>query len=113
MDEADAYGTFNMGAGFVFYLPPAGSAAGAGGGPGGGGVDLLPAGTVEAGPGGVVLRPLGVVYEAASLQAPLSGPGAGDFLVGPLNGSHARASPRRGAREGAAPGRVSWEVRVK
>jgi phosphoribosylformylglycinamidine cyclo-ligase len=67
MDDADAYGTFNMGAGFVFYLPPqevpraqeVGRRRG---------VELLPAGTVEAGPRRVVLRPLGVAYEAASLQ---------------------------------------------
>ena len=65
--DADAYGTFNMGAGFVFYLPPEAVPRAQEVGRGRG-VDLLPAGTVEAGPRRVVLRPLGVTYESASLQ---------------------------------------------
>jgi phosphoribosylformylglycinamidine cyclo-ligase len=67
MDDGEAYGTFNMGAGFVFYLPPEEVRRAQEVGRGRG-VDLLPAGTVEAGPRRVVLRPLGVTYEGASLQ---------------------------------------------
>jgi phosphoribosylformylglycinamidine cyclo-ligase len=62
----EAYATFNMGAGYVFYLPEAqadralevGRALGR---------PLQRAGQVEPGPRRVVLRPLGITYEGASL----------------------------------------------
>jgi phosphoribosylformylglycinamidine cyclo-ligase len=67
MDDAEAYGTFNMGAGFVFYLPaaavPAAQAVA-----NGRGLALLEAGAVEAGPRRVVLRSLGVTFESDSLR---------------------------------------------
>jgi phosphoribosylformylglycinamidine cyclo-ligase len=67
MDAAEAYGTFNMGAGFVFYLP--GEAVGrAQVVAGERGVPLLHAGMVEPGPRRVVIRPVGVTYESASLE---------------------------------------------
>jgi phosphoribosylformylglycinamidine cyclo-ligase len=64
---ADAYGTFNMGAGFVFYLPAneaqeavrVGQRAG---------FELLVAGHVEAGPKRVVIKPLDITFEGSSLQ---------------------------------------------
>jgi phosphoribosylformylglycinamidine cyclo-ligase len=67
LEDAEAYGTFNMGAGFVLYLPhsaigQAQQLARARG------TDLLHAGTVEPGPRRVVLRPLGLTYDAASLR---------------------------------------------
>jgi phosphoribosylformylglycinamidine cyclo-ligase len=67
MAAEEAYGTFNMGAGFVFYLP-AGEVERAQAVAGARGVALLHAGTVEPGPRRVVLRPLGVTYESASLR---------------------------------------------
>src|SRR5262249_20216512 len=67
MTDAEAYGTFNMGAGFVFYLPQ-GAVASATAVARARGVDLLPCGTVEPGPRRVVLGPRGVAYEGASLQ---------------------------------------------
>ena len=67
MDDAAAYGTFNMGAGFVFYLP-AGAVPAAQTVAAGRGVTLLEAGAVEAGPRRVVLRSLGVTFESDSLR---------------------------------------------
>jgi phosphoribosylformylglycinamidine cyclo-ligase len=76
MGLEEAYGTFNMGAGFVFYLPPedvpqaleVARARGTG---------LLPAGRVEPGRRRVVLGPLGVTYEGESLRLrEPAGPGA-------------------------------------
>ncbi|HVG97402.1 MAG TPA: AIR synthase related protein [Chloroflexota bacterium] len=67
LDDAEAYGTFNMGAGFAYFLPPA-AAPRAQAIAAGRGVTLLAAGTVEAGPRRVVLRPLGVTYESDSLR---------------------------------------------
>jgi phosphoribosylformylglycinamidine cyclo-ligase len=66
MDAGEAYGTFNMGAGFAFFVPedavPAALEAARGQG-----VELLRAGHVEAGPRRVVLGPLGVTYDSAAL----------------------------------------------
>ncbi len=67
MPAAEAYGTFNMGFGFAFFVPESGvaaalAAAAAQGQP------LLRAGFVEAGPRRVVLRPLGVSYDSESLS---------------------------------------------
>jgi phosphoribosylformylglycinamidine cyclo-ligase len=67
MSDAEAYGTFNMGAGFALYLPEpdvlrAQAVAAECG------VALLRAGAVETGPKRVVVRQIGVVYEAADLR---------------------------------------------
>lgn len=67
MDAREAYGTFNMGAGFAF-LVAAGDAERARATARAAGVDLLEAGRVEAGPKRVVLRPLDVTFEGESLQ---------------------------------------------
>jgi phosphoribosylformylglycinamidine cyclo-ligase len=66
MDVAEAYGTFNMGAGFAFYVAPESAEAAqeiaqAVGAP------LLHAGHVSAGPKRVVLESLGVTFEGESL----------------------------------------------
>jgi phosphoribosylformylglycinamidine cyclo-ligase len=66
MAAAEAYGTFNMGAGFAFFVPESGvaaamAAATAHGQP------LLRAGVVESGPRRVVLSRLGVTYDSDSL----------------------------------------------
>ena len=57
MDDAEAYGTFNMGAGFVFYLPGGRGPAGAGASPPGGASTLLTPGRSKPGPRRVVLAP--------------------------------------------------------
>jgi phosphoribosylformylglycinamidine cyclo-ligase len=67
MDAQEAYGTFNMGAGFVFFVAPsdvvrAQTAARAEGG------ELEHIGSVEAGPRRVVIRPIGVTFDGGSLQ---------------------------------------------
>jgi phosphoribosylformylglycinamidine cyclo-ligase len=67
MDATQAYGTFNMGAGFAFYVAPgdvprALAAAEAVGRP------LSVAGHVEAGPKEVVIRPLGITFAGDTLQ---------------------------------------------
>jgi phosphoribosylformylglycinamidine cyclo-ligase len=67
MADADAYGTFNMGAGFALFVDggavdQALDAARAAG------FDLLHAGTVEPGPRRVVINPLGIAFEGASLR---------------------------------------------
>jgi phosphoribosylformylglycinamidine cyclo-ligase len=67
LSDHEAYGTFNMGAGFVFYGDPSGveqaqAVARERG------IDLLHAGTVERGPKRVVIEPLGIAYEGASLN---------------------------------------------
>ena len=67
LTDEGAYGTFNMGAGFALYLP-ASAAAQAIRVAKGAGFELLDAGYVEAGPKRVVIRPVGVTFEGASLQ---------------------------------------------
>ena len=67
MPAAEAYGTFNMGAGFVFYapeeaVPKALAAARAASMP------LFLAGSVEAGPRRVVIRPLGLTFDGETLS---------------------------------------------
>jgi phosphoribosylformylglycinamidine cyclo-ligase len=67
LDDATAYGTFNMGAGFALYLPegagePAAALAESAG------YRAVVAGRVEEGPRQVVLEPIGVVYGAESLE---------------------------------------------
>ena len=67
LSNEEAYGTFNMGAGFAFYLPEtqvdaamaAASAAR---------FTLLRAGHVETGPKRVVLRPIDVTFEGETLK---------------------------------------------
>jgi phosphoribosylformylglycinamidine cyclo-ligase len=67
LSTEEAYGTLNMGAGFALYLPAAAvSAAHAIGTRLG--LDLLHAGQVEAGPQRVIIEPLDITFEAASLQ---------------------------------------------
>jgi phosphoribosylformylglycinamidine cyclo-ligase len=69
MDDAEAYGTFNMGAGFALYLPEAEVVAAqriARSLPAP--LDLLHAGTLESGPKQVVIGPLDITYAGASLQ---------------------------------------------
>ncbi len=73
LDEAEAYGTLNMGAGLALYLTAADAPTA---------VDIAHrlglaawvAGTVEAGPRRVVIEPLGIVYEGASLTIRSSAP---------------------------------------
>ncbi|MGD0595374.1 MAG: AIR synthase-related protein [Acidimicrobiales bacterium] len=66
-DAREAYGTFNMGAGFVLFVA-------AGGGEAtvrvatAAGYEALVAGVVENGPRGVVLEPIGVTYDSAELE---------------------------------------------
>jgi phosphoribosylformylglycinamidine cyclo-ligase len=67
LDDAAAYGTFNMGAGFAYFLPAA-AVARAQAVAAGRGTALLHAGAVEPGPRRVLLRPLGVTYESDSLR---------------------------------------------
>lgn len=67
LDAEESYGTFNMGAGYVLYVNESDAeraveAARAAG------FSLLRAGTVEAGPRRVVIRPIGVTFEGESLQ---------------------------------------------
>jgi len=66
MQPAEAYGTFNMGAGFAFYVP-AKSAERAREIAAREGTELLDAGHVESGPRRVVLEPLGLRFEGESL----------------------------------------------
>ncbi|NWG73948.1 MAG: phosphoribosylformylglycinamidine cyclo-ligase [Rubrivivax sp.] len=67
LDDREAYGTFNMGAGFALYVAPGDvqrcvDVARAQG------VDAWVAGRVEAGPKQVVVEPLGLVFGAGELQ---------------------------------------------
>jgi len=67
IDDREAYGTFNMGAGFALYLPPAQAdiavrVARAQG------IEAWVAGRVEAGERRVVIEPLGVEYGADDLH---------------------------------------------
>jgi phosphoribosylformylglycinamidine cyclo-ligase len=67
MSEEEAYGTFNMGAGYAFFVPPADvdralQLASQLGQP------LSQIGHLEAGPRQVLLQPLGIRFDDASLQ---------------------------------------------
>lgn len=66
MSTSEAYGTFNMGAGFAYYVAP-GMAERAVAVAAEHGTALLHAGHVEAGPKRVVVKPLGLTYEGESL----------------------------------------------
>lgn len=67
MDAAEAYGTFNMGAGFAFFVAGA-EAERAIAVARAAGTELLAAGRVEEGRRRVSLRPLGITFEGESLQ---------------------------------------------
>jgi phosphoribosylformylglycinamidine cyclo-ligase len=67
MDDEQAYGTFNMGAGFAFFVAPA-DAARAQQVAEGVGRPLLPIGYVASGARRVSIRPLGLTFDGASLQ---------------------------------------------
>ncbi len=67
LDDREAYGTFNMGAGFALYVAP-GDAERCVEVARAQGVDAWVAGRVEAGPKQVVVEPLGLVFGAGELQ---------------------------------------------
>ena len=67
LSTEEAYGTLNMGAGFALYLPAAAVEAAVTVGKRCG-FELLHAGAVEAGAQRVVIEPLGIIFEAESLQ---------------------------------------------
>jgi phosphoribosylformylglycinamidine cyclo-ligase len=67
MSTEEAYGTLNMGAGFALYLPASSVAQAIAVGKQSG-FELLHAGAVEAGPQRVIIEPLSITFEAASLQ---------------------------------------------
>jgi phosphoribosylformylglycinamidine cyclo-ligase len=67
LDVSEAYGTFNMGAGFAFYVAPA-SVERAIDVARSRGTALLRAGVVETGPRRVVIEPLGVTFAGESLE---------------------------------------------
>lgn len=63
----EAYGTFNMGAGFALFVA-GGSGEAAVATARGAGYEALVAGVVERGPRRVVLEPIGVTYESSELE---------------------------------------------
>jgi phosphoribosylformylglycinamidine cyclo-ligase len=67
LDPSEAYGTFNMGAGFAFYVAQA-SVERAIDVARSRGTALLRAGAVETGPRRVVIEPLGIAFEGESLE---------------------------------------------
>jgi phosphoribosylformylglycinamidine cyclo-ligase len=67
LSPAEAYGTFNMGAGFALFVPRSQVQAAAKTAKSGG-WDLLHIGNTAGGPRRVVLRPNGVTFEGTSLQ---------------------------------------------
>jgi phosphoribosylformylglycinamidine cyclo-ligase len=67
MDAAAAYGTFNMGAGFAFFVAASDAARALEAARESGG-ELIQIGHVEAGQKRVVLRPLGIEFDGDSLQ---------------------------------------------
>jgi phosphoribosylformylglycinamidine cyclo-ligase len=66
MEAREAYGTFNMGAGFAVFVP-AEDAERAVAVARKAGVDAWAAGSVEAGPRRLVIEPLGVEYAGSEL----------------------------------------------
>jgi phosphoribosylformylglycinamidine cyclo-ligase len=67
MSDAEAYGTFNMGAGFVLFAAP-NDVARATAIAQGAGYPLLRVGAVEPGPKRVVIEPLGITFEGDALR---------------------------------------------
>jgi phosphoribosylformylglycinamidine cyclo-ligase len=67
MDDAEAYGTFNMGLGYVFFVAEA-DAARAREVAASSGCELMHLGHVEAGPKRVRIEPLDLTFDDASLQ---------------------------------------------
>lgn len=72
LDDREAYGTLNMGAGFAVYVPPADAAAVVAAAARHG-LAAWDAGRVEAGARGVEIAPLGVAYDGASLAVRAGG----------------------------------------
>ena len=67
LSDSDAYGTFNMGAGFAFFVPKAQAAAAIRAAQAGA-WELIEIGHIEPGGRRVVLQPIGVTFEATTLQ---------------------------------------------
>ena len=67
MNDTDAYGTFNMGAGFAVYIAPE-DAENTVAAAKSVGVDAMIAGRVEAGPKQVIIEPIGVTYSNADMH---------------------------------------------
>jgi phosphoribosylformylglycinamidine cyclo-ligase len=67
LDAREAFGTFNMGAGFSLFVA-AGAGEAAVEAAAGAGYEALLAGVVEDGPRQVVLEPIGVTYESSELE---------------------------------------------
>ncbi|MBI5069388.1 MAG: phosphoribosylformylglycinamidine cyclo-ligase [Deltaproteobacteria bacterium] len=67
IDDREAYGTFNMGAGFAVYVAAADAEATVRAARGAG-IEALVAGRVEAGPRRVVIEPLGLTYGDEELK---------------------------------------------
>ena len=66
LSDRDAYGTFNMGAGFALFVS-AGDATQTGAVAQTAGVDAWVAGTVETGPKRLLIEPLGLEYDGSEL----------------------------------------------
>jgi phosphoribosylformylglycinamidine cyclo-ligase len=66
MSLEEAYGTFNMGAGFAIYVPASAEAAALAAAERAGS-PLLSCGRVENGPRSVVVEPLGITFDGSSL----------------------------------------------
>ncbi len=67
LSDAEAYGTFNMGAGFAFYVDP-GQASAVTAAARNRGLRALVAGSIEEGPRRVIIRPRSIEYTAGSLH---------------------------------------------
>jgi phosphoribosylformylglycinamidine cyclo-ligase len=67
LDQREAYGTFNMGAGFALFVA-AGTGRDAVLASTSAGYEALVAGVVEEGPRRVVLEPIGLSYESSELE---------------------------------------------
>ena len=67
LSDAEAYGTFNMGAGYALFVGADGVVAALSAAHGAG-FDLLHAGRIEPGPRRVVIEPHGIAFEGATLR---------------------------------------------
>jgi phosphoribosylformylglycinamidine cyclo-ligase len=67
LDAREAYGSFNMGAGFALFVAPEQAAATVRA-VSGAGIGAWVSGTVETGPRRVMIDPLGIVYESQELR---------------------------------------------
>jgi phosphoribosylformylglycinamidine cyclo-ligase len=68
MDDAEAYGTFNMGIGYVFFVAPEDAERAITMAAQDDGCDLIRIGYVDRGPRSVEIEPLGVTFKSDSLQ---------------------------------------------